>query len=176
MRQLKADRHRLETVLANWQQSPKFSVYFHPSFLCVLFYRLSRHFFLQGHSLLARLIAQFNGLLTGADINPESDIDEGFVVLSPSGAAMYGKVGKNLTVMPCSGIGGELGRREDIGGGPGLPVLGDDVVLESHTGVLGPVRIGNRVRVTAGTLVTQDVPDDTVVEGPPPRLFPRKHS
>jgi serine O-acetyltransferase len=173
---LKVDRCRLSLLLSYWQQGGSVGIYFHPSFICVVLYRTSRHFFQRGHPLLARVIAHLNGLLTGADISPASDIGEGFVVLSPPGTAIYGKAGRNLIVMPCAGIGGEIGRRDDVGGGPGLPVLGDDVILEPHSGVLGPVKIGNRVRVGAGVAVTRDVPDDAVVEGPRPRLLTRKHS
>ncbi len=173
---LKADRARLVLLLSYWREGGGVGVYLHPSFICVVLYRMSRHFFQTGHSFLARLTGHFNELLTGADISPASDIDEGFVVLSPPGAAIYGKAGRNLTVMPCAGIGGEIGRRDDVGGGPGLPVLGDDVILEPHCGVLGPVKVGNRVRVGAGVLLTRDVPDDIIVEGPRPRLLARKHS
>ena len=37
-----------------------------------------------------------------------------------------------------------------IGGGPGLCVIGDDVILEPHCGILGPVRVGHRVTIGAG--------------------------
>src|SRR4029077_5620182 len=117
---LKADRHRLPLLLSDWHE--EVGVYLHPSFICVVLYRISHHFFQTGHSVLARLIGHFNELLTGADISPASDIDEGLVVLTPPGTALYGKAGRNLTVMPCAGIGGEIGRRDDVGGGPGLPV------------------------------------------------------
>jgi serine O-acetyltransferase len=171
---LKADRLRLAQLL--WREPPSFAICFHPSFVCVLLYRISHRLFEGGHKLLARFVAQFNELLTGADITPESDLDEGLVILTPPGTAICGKAGRNLTVMPCSGLGGEIGRRDDIGAGPGLPVLGDDVILEPHCGVLGPARIGNRVRVCAGVLVTRNVPDDSVAEGPPPRFLARQHS
>jgi serine O-acetyltransferase len=171
---VKADKARLRLFLSDLQKDS--SLTFHPSFACVFLHRVSRHFLVGGHSLLARFIGHFNEVLTGADISPESDIDGGLVILSPAGTALNGKAGKNLMIMPCSGIGGEIGRREDVGAGVGLPVLGDDVILEPHSGVLGPARIGNRVRVSAGVLVTRDVPDDSVVEGPRPRIFTRKQA
>lgn len=168
---LKADRRRLVELL-----SYQGSVRFHPSYVCVVLYRISHHLYSNGHTLLARLFANLNEFATGADITPESELGEGLVILTPPGTAICGKAGRNLTVMPCSGMGGEIGRREDIGAGPGLPVLGDDIILEPHCGVLGPAKIGNRVRISAGVLVTRDVPDDYVAEGPPPRLLARQHS
>jgi serine O-acetyltransferase len=171
---LKDDRRRLALVMSD-SQTEGAGLSLHPSFLCVLLHRLSRYLFLRDHSLLARLVAQSNGFLTGADISPEADIEGGLVILNPSGAALYGKIGRNLTVMPCAGTGGELGRHVDVGGGPGLPVLGDDVILEPHVGVMGPIRVGNRVRVCAGVVLTHDVADDMIVEGPPPRILSLKH-
>lgn len=170
---LKADRQRLRLLLADDKMG--WGIYFHPSFLCVALYRISHYLFQGGHTALARLVAHFNQLATGADIGPSAQLDEGLVILTPPGIAIFGKAGRNLTVMPCSGLGGEIGRSDDIGAGPGLPVVGDDVILEPHGGVLGPARVGNRVRVCAGVLVTRDVPDDTVAEGPRPRLLARKH-
>jgi serine O-acetyltransferase len=174
--QLKADRARLLLVFSNWGEAGKSGIHLHPSFICVVLYRISHYLFEKRRSLLARIVGQLNELVTGAEINPASEIGSGLVVLSPPGTALYGKAGRNLTVMQCAGIGGEIGRREDVGAGPGLPVLGDDVVLEPHSGILGPQRIGNRVRVGGSTLVVRDIPDDTFVEGPRPRLLTRKHS
>jgi serine O-acetyltransferase len=168
---LRADRHRLAQLLSSDR-----GISFSPSYVCVVCYRLSHYFFEKKHTLLARLVAHFNEVLTGADITPESELDEGLVILTPPGTAICGKAGRNLTVMPCSGLGGEIGRRDDIGAGPGLPVLGDDVILEPHCGVLGPARIGNRVRIRAGVLVTRDMPDDSIAEGPAPRLLARQYS
>jgi serine O-acetyltransferase len=173
--QLKSDRDRLLGVLSNWGEAGRGGIHLHPSFICVVLYRISHYLFEKRRSLLARLLGQFNELITGAEINPASEIGAGLVVLCPPGTALYGKAGRNLTVMHCAGIGGEIGRRDDVGGGPGLPVLGDDVVLEPHCGILGPQKIGNRVRVGGGTLVVRDIPDDTFVEGPRPRLLARKH-
>jgi serine O-acetyltransferase len=171
---LRVDRLRLVQSLA--YERPGWGIYLHPSLICVFLYRMSHHFHSGGHTLVARVIAHLNQFLTGADISPASELDEGLVIFTPPGTAIFGKAGRNLTVMPCSGLGGEIGRRDDIGAGPGLPVLGNDVILEPHCGVLGPARIGSRVRICAGVLVTRDVPDDSVAEGPRPRFMVRQPS
>ena len=170
---LRADHSRLIGLLDEQDQS-RATAFFHPSFACVFLYRISNHFVRSGHRYVARLFWHLNMLLTGADIAAPAELGEGLVVMSPSGIAIAGVADRNLTVMPCSGLGGEVGRREDVGAGPGLPVLGTDVILEPHCGVLGPVRIGNRVRVCAGVVVTRDVADDTVVQGLPARFRLRR--
>ncbi len=139
------------------------SVWYHPSFWAALFYRFSHFFYERDRRLAARFFWQLNILITGADIAPSAELGPGLLLVTPSGVSIFGRAGRNLTLMPCSGLGGEVGRREDVGASPGLPWLGDDVTLEPHSGVLGPVRIGNRVRISGGVYVISNVPDDTIV-------------
>ena len=172
---LRVDRKRLAVMLKSQRGYYWTILILNPSFLCVVIHRLSHYFFRSGHRFIARFFWHLNILLTGADISEPCDLGEGLVIMSPPGVAIMAKAGRNLTVMPCAGLGGEIGRRrEDIGAGPGLPVLGDDVVLEPHTGVLGPVKIGHRVRLAAGTVVTRNIPDDMAVNGPQPRFVRRQ--
>jgi serine O-acetyltransferase len=172
---IRADYARLAGVLESLNGHAPVALIFHPSFISVFLYRISNHWFRRGHRYTARLFWQLNLLLTGADISEPADLGAGLVIVSPAGIAVMAKAGRNLTLMPLSGLGSEIGRREDIGAGPGLPVLGDDVVIEPHAAALGPVRIGNRVRITALTCVTRDIPDDVVVEGPRTKCFPRRN-
>jgi serine O-acetyltransferase len=145
----------------------------HASFLCVLLYRLSHHCQRNGWPRLARLWWRLNIVLTGADISPTSDLGPGLFIQNPTGVAISGHAGRNLSVMAGSGLSRDPGRREDVGAGPGRPVLGDDVWIEPHGGVFGPVRVGNRVRIGAGVPVTQDVSDDCELQSPRPRVVVR---
>jgi serine O-acetyltransferase len=167
---LKLDRERLVAMIKRDDPHAPPFVLFYPPWLCVFLHRLSHYLYRRGWRWMARVLWHLNVLLTGADISPPADLGGGLVILQPAGIAVMGVAGRNLTVMALSGLGGELGRREDVGAGPGVPVLGDDVTLEPHTAVLGPVRIGNRVRVEAGAVVTRDVEDDGVVSGVAPMI------
>ena len=44
-------------------------------------------------------------------------------------------------------------------------VLGDDVSVGTYAVIHGAVRVGNRVRISQGTVVLRDIPDDSVVIG-----------
>jgi len=171
---LRADRKRLSQFLGSLGSENPHRLLLHPSFLCVLFYRLANYFYHRGHRFTARFFWHLNVIFTGADISAPNDLQGGLLIVSPPGTAIMAKAGRNLTIMPCAGLGSELGRWEDIGAGPGLPVVGDDVTMEPHSGILGPIRIGNRVRIGAGVAVTVDVPDDAIVEGPKPRIIKRR--
>ena len=168
---LRADRQRLRELCA--PDLAGLGLYLHPSYLCVLLHRWSHHCHRRGHRRLARLWWHLNTFITGADISAPADLGPGLLIQSPMGVSISGRAGRNFTVMACSGLGSELGRRDDIGAGPGLPWLGDDVWLEPHSGVMGPVRVGSRVHIPAGLPVTFDLPDDTQLQVPPPRVMLR---
>jgi serine O-acetyltransferase len=163
-RRMAADTRRLaERLTARGEPRPVL-MGLHPSALATRLYRLSHHLWRGGHGRLARLLWHLNLLVTGADVHPHSDIDGGLLIPHPAGASLSGKAGHDLTLGPLAGVGGELGRDEDVGAGPGLPVLGDGVSLGAHAGILGPVRIGAGAALGPGCVVTRDLPDGAVVE------------
>lgn len=51
--------------------------------------------------------------------------------------------------------------------------IGDDVLIGARSIVLKGCHIGNRCIVGAGSIVTKDVPDDTIVGGNPARVIGR---
>jgi serine O-acetyltransferase len=57
--------------------------------------------------------------------------------------------------------------------GAGAPVIGDDVFIGVNATVLGPIRVGDRVRIAANTAVTTDVPDDSIAVGSPAKIYRR---
>jgi serine O-acetyltransferase len=140
------------------------------AWLAVWAYRWGRFHHLRGHGLRARLWGLLGQFLTGADLPAGVDLGPGLLIPSPAAVSLCGRAGRNLTVHPLSGLGGELSQ-DDVGAGPGMPWLGDDVTLEPHSGVLGAVRIGDRVRICAGCIVTEDVPAEARVEPSAPRVL-----
>jgi serine O-acetyltransferase len=173
---VRADYRRLIELHVHFRHRKPIAAALHPSFISVFLYRISNHFYRAGHKYIARFWWHVNHQLTGADISEPADFGGGLVIVNPPGMSIMAKSGRNLTLMPLSGLGGELGRREDVGAGPGLPVLGDDVMLEPFCGVLGPVRVGNRVVIRALTVVTKDVPDDTIIGVADPKILERRDS
>jgi serine O-acetyltransferase len=60
--------------------------------------------------------------------------------------------------------------------GRGVPVLGDSCYLGAGATVVGGVVVGNNVRVGAGAVVTDDVPENSVVVCQPPRVIRAAHA
>lgn len=112
---------------------------------------------------------QANSILTGADIHPHCNLGGGLLIPHPVALTCSGSAGENFTMMPLCGI-GMLPRAADVGAGPGLPLLGDDVWMGPGSGVLGPVRIGSGTRIGPGAGATHDLPAGSIVGvGPPLR-------
>lgn len=171
---MRADHVRLLAMLSRIEPHPPRRAYLHPSFVCTFMYRLSNHLFRSGHNWMARIAWHLKVMLTGSDISYMADLGPGLVVPHPVGVSIMGTAGRNFTAMACSGLGGEVNRHENVAGWPGVPHLGDDVVLEPHSGVLGPVQIGHGVRIAAGVIVARDVPDGMFVVGPEPKFLRRR--
>jgi len=115
-------------------------------FVAVFLLRVSRYFLLVGWPRLSRFIWQLNTIVSKSDIRPTIRIGPGFV-LDGNAIGITGDVGHSVSVFAHTALGrhGSL----DIGAGPGLPVVGNNVVLSPRAYVLGPLKIDSGVRVGA---------------------------
>jgi len=73
-------------------------------------------------------------------------------------------IGENCTLRQ----GVTIGNRHDDGA---APVLGDSVELGAYAQILGNIRIGNRCKIGALTLIMRDMPDGSTAVGQPPRII-----
>lgn len=139
----------------------------------VWLYRLSRYAHERGWRMAAWLLWLVNGWWTGADIPPSSRIAGGLFLPYPFGAIIAGTVGRDAAFGAQASIGGLLKAPDrDIGGGPGLPALGDGVVLEPGAIVLGAIRIGDGARLGPRTVLLKDVEAGAEVMPQPWRALP----
>ncbi len=141
-----------------------------PGFLVLFLHRVSRYAYLRGWRKTARLIALLGLYLTHSEIPPTTSIGPSALISHATGVNLFGRIGARFTVSGAGAIGGGMGI-EDIGGGPGYPVLGDDVVLAYGACVLGPVRVGDGAHIGPGALVTFDIPERGLVLWDKPRVI-----
>lgn len=127
-----------------------------PTIVALTLYRLSRYLYCRNLRPFAWLLYNGNCFLTGADIAPTTSIGRSCLLGHANGMILCGRIGDNVTFYARCGLGG--GRSSDnIGGGAGLPVLEDNVIVGACSSVLGPVRIGRDAIIAPHTLVLEDV-------------------
>ncbi|MBS0342919.1 MAG: hypothetical protein JSS56_20590 [Proteobacteria bacterium] len=141
-----------------------------PATLGLLAYRTYRYAYLRGWRNLANLMFLINRYVTGMDIPPSTSIGGG-CLLGHGEVVLCGRIGENFTMMGHGGVGGGF-NDDDVGAGPGLPVLGDNIVMAVRSIVLGAVRIGDGARLGPACTVMRDVPPGAVVAAAPSRVMP----
>lgn len=105
--------------------------------------------------------------LLGSDIRSRS-IGPDLFLPHPYGIVVHARarIGRGCTIYHNVTIGEDNVR-------PGVPSLGDDVIIGAGAAVLGDVRIGSGARVGANAVVLSDVPPGATVAGVPARLVGR---
>lgn len=167
-------RSDLSRIASHMEEGASFGhrVYYFllPGMQALFWHRIARYWYLRRWTKLARFIALFATYLTRSEIPPTTSIGASALVAHATGVYLFGRIGARFTVQGEGGCGGGFGV-DDIGGGPGYPVVGDDVVLAFGAKVLGPVRIGDGVHVGPCALVTTDVPEHSLVMWPKARII-----
>ncbi len=100
----------------------------------------------------------------GCEIGNEVEIGDGVFFVHPIGIVIGGdaKIGKRVRFMGNNTV----GTAKDNG----YPVIEDDVTIGAGARILGPIRIGARSIIGANSVVTRDIPPDSVVTGIPGRV------
>jgi serine O-acetyltransferase len=113
------------------------------------------------------LVNMVVGHLTKIWLPPGATLGEGIHLIHGSGfIALHPTVviGKRCGIMHNVTIGENM--RE------GAARIGDDVFIGTGAVILGPVVIGDRVRIGANAVVTTDVPSDSIVMSPTCKIMP----
>ena len=142
----------------------RWEILLYPGVLAVGLHRVSHWLFGGELYFLARFVNHFARLLTAIDIHPGATIgrhlfiDHGFTVIGETAV-----IGDNVTIYQCVTLGGT----NPANGVPGKrhPTLLDGVIVGSGAQILGPIVVGNRARIGANAVVTDDVPEGATMVG-----------
>ena len=150
-----------------WRAEVCAKVVLYPRVRAVVYYRWSQALARRGLMPLAAALQARAIRGSGAELAPHADLGPGLCLMHSVGIVVGPEVvaGRNLRLYHGVTLGD--GRQ------PGQPRLGDDVTIGTGASLLGGITIGDRVIVGAHSVVTRDVPDDSVVVGAPATARPR---
>lgn len=115
--------------------------------------------------------ARFNAMLarffTGVEIHPAAKIGRRFFIDHGMGVVIgeTAEVGDDVTIYHGVTLGGVSLKKEKR-----HPTIGNNVIIGAGAKVLGPFKVGDRVRIGANSVVLHEVPDDATVVGVPGRI------
>ena len=130
-------------------------------------YRRAHWFYQHKWFTIARIISQRARHTTGIEIHPGAQIGKGLFIDHGMGVVIGETtvIGDNCLLyqgVTLGGTGKDKGKRH--------PTLGDNVMVGAGAKVLGPINIGNNVKVAANAVVLKDIPDNCTAVGVPARI------
>lgn len=136
----------------------------YPGLHAVWLYRPAHWLWGLGLCFPARLLSHLARFLTGIEIHPGAAIGRRFFIDHGMGVVIgeTAEIGDDVLMYQGVVLGGtslEHKKRH--------PTLGNGVVVGAGATVLGAIRIGDRSRIGAGSVVLNEVPPDTTVFGIP---------
>lgn len=134
-------------------------------------YRCSHWFWRHRLRLFGRLLSHFGRFVTGVEIHPGATIGRRFFVDHGMGVVIgeTAEIGDDVLVYQGVVLGGtslEKKKRH--------PTVGNNVVIGTAAIVLGPITLGDGVRVGANSVVVKSVPPGATVVGVPGRIVEEK--
>lgn len=116
---------------------------------------------------LARIISQRSRHKTGIEIHPGAEIGKGLFIDHGMGVVIGETtiIGDNCLLyqgVTLGGTGKDKGKRH--------PTLGNNVMVGAGAKVLGPIEIGDNVKVAANAVVLKDIPKNCTAVGVPARV------
>ena len=142
----------------------------YPGLQAIFFHRIAHRLYKAGIPFIPRLISHLARFFTGIEIHPGAQIGQGVFIDHGMGVVIgetavigdYSLIYQGVTL---GGTGKETGKRH--------PTLGKNVVVGTGAKVLGNIKIGDDVRIGAGSVVLRDVPSNCTVVGIPGRVVYR---
>jgi serine O-acetyltransferase len=166
---LRAIREQIQTIVREDPAAKSVLEVFlcYPGFHAILLHRLAHKLYKMNVPLVPRMISQFTRFTTGIEIHPGAKIGRRFFIDHGMGVVVgeTAEIGDDVLLyqgVTLGGTGKERGKRH--------PTIGNHVVIGTGAKVLGNIRIGDSVKIGAGSVVVHSVPDNSTVVGIPGRV------
>ena len=139
----------------------------YPGVKAVFFHRIANFFAVAKFHLVARIISQFSRFLTGIEIHPNAKIGKNLFIDHGMGVVIgeTSDIGDNVTIYHMATLGGISPsiNSDDQRNIKRHPTLKENVVVGSGAQILGPVVVGKNAKIGANAVVTNNVPDLSLI-------------
>ena len=138
----------------------------YPGFHILVFHRIAHFLYKLKLYFLARLISQIGRFFTGIEIHPGAKIGRRLFIDHGMGIVIgeTTTIGNDCTIyhnVTLGGTGKDKYKRH--------PDLGNNVMVGCGAKILGPIKIGDNVKIGSNAVVLKDVEENTTIVGIPPR-------
>jgi len=140
----------------------------YPGIQAVLLHRIAHFFWQLRLPFVPRYISGISRQITGIDIHPGAIIGKSFFIDHGNGVVIgeTAEIGDNVTLYQGVTLGGIHLADEKR-----HPTLGNNIIVGAGAKLLGPIKIGNDVKIGANSVVTKDIPANSLVVGVPGRII-----
>lgn len=139
----------------------------YPGFKALRSHRKANWLYRHNMRFLARAVSQRSAHKTGIEIHPGAKIGRRVCIDHGTGIVIgeTTEIGNDCIIyqgVTLGGTGKDCGKRH--------PTIGNGVLIGAGAKILGPINIGNNVKVASGAVVVKDVEDNCTVVGVPGRI------
>ena len=133
----------------------------------IMFHRFAHGLYKRKWYVLARFVSQLSRFITAVEIHPGAKIGQRVFIDHGAGVVIgeTAEVGDDVLLyqgVTLGGTGNVRGKRH--------PTIGNRVVVGAGAAILGNIRLGDDVKVGAGSVVVHSVPEGSTVVGIPARV------
>jgi len=161
----------IKAVYRNDPAAKNIEFLLYPGFHAITLHRVLHFLYKLGLPFFPRMFSEINRFLTGLEIHPGATIGKGFFVDHGMGVVIGETtiIGDNCVLfhnVTLGGTGKHQGKRH--------PTIGDNVFIGTAATLLGPIVVGNNVKIGANSFVVmRDVPSNCTVAGTPAKIIIR---
>lgn len=149
-----------------------FEIFLMPGVKAIIYYRISRYFYIRKHYFISRLLLEKCKRKTGIEIHPGATIGKNLFIDHGLGVIIgeTSIIKDNVIIYQGVTIGATgkkvIGRRH--------PIIGNNVFIGSGAKILGNIIIGDNVKIGANAVVLKDIIDDVTTVGIPSEIVKTK--
>ncbi len=142
----------------------------YPGLKAVRAHRKAHWFYEHDMHFIARCISQISARNTNIEIHPGAKIGRRFFIDHGTGVVIgeTAEIGDDVTLyqgVTLGGTGKDVGKRH--------PTVGSGVMIGAGAKVLGPFKIGDNTNIAAGSVVLNEIPENSTAVGTPARVIKR---